>query len=163
MQELSFPLKIHVRRNGMRVIFVEHEQYGRYVSESDRARQDQTRYFCNWIRKTFPSLPTEYRSTCKSWNRFELKHRHFAAYDVTPKEFMMIKLAFGFKTLKVRFSKEKKKAKHWLTNQPYFYEYTSPGYLARFNIWPSKELLARMEKCPEKYRKLTRNRKKVAR
>lgn len=163
MQELAFPLKIHVRRNGLRVIFVEHEHYGRWVSEADRARQDQTRYFCNWIRKTFPSLPTEYRSTYKPWDRYELKHRHFAAYDVTPKEFMMIKLAFGFKTLKVRFTKSKVKGKHWLSKQPYCYEVNTPEYLEKSNIWPTKELLTRMAKNPDNYRRLTRNRKNVAR
>jgi hypothetical protein len=165
MQELSFPLKVHVRRNGKRVIFVAHEHLGRH-QKAIRAKQDDTRYFVNWIRATFPDLPTEYRSTNNTMYRWNAAERHFVAYDVTPAEFIMIKLAFKFKTIKVAFAKKKK----WLSGSTwtwqgykktrYYGEVYTPGYLRRCNVHPSAELQKRMAKNPSKYRKLTRNRQR---
>ena len=162
MQQLSFPLKIHVRKNGLRVIFVEHVNLGHHRLKLERPKQDETRAFCNWIRSTFPDLPTEFKAANRSSyrrRRYDPAERHFVAYDLTPNEFMMIKLAFGFETIKVRFTKQKVWLKDYWNKRRYKTEaYQTPGYLPRHNIHPSSELLARMAKTPDKYRKLTRNR-----
>lgn len=159
MQKLSFPLKIHVRKNGLRVIFVAHEHMGRHRLKTERPKQDDTRNFCNWIRQTFPDVPTEYRSTAKTTYRWDPANRHFVAYDITPKEFMMIKLAFSFETVKVVFAKKREWYRDYWSKARRKTEVYTPGFLPRHNLHPSDELLARMAKNPGKYRKLTRKRK----
>ena len=160
MQQLSFPLKVHIRRNGKRVIFVEHVHLGRWPSDEERQLQDDTRHFCKWLRSTFPDLPTEFRATYSGWSRYH-PNRHFVAYDLTPKEFMMVKLAFSFETVRVVFSREKVRRRAWWGDKAvYFDEVYTPGFMPRSNLHPTPELLARMAKAPGRYRKLTRNRQK---
>ena len=115
MNELGFPLKIFERDTDDICILVDHD--ARYVwgdaKKQDKERKDQTRKFCNWIRKTFPHVPTEFRYCGTKevwynrgrWNRRRVivnSDKHFVAYGLKRNELMMIKLAWIYKTIPCR-------------------------------------------------------------
>lgn len=113
--QLHFDLRILTRSEDDLVILVPHED-ARWISrENDQDRTNQTRQFCNWIRKQFPDIPTEFRyvnkkwSTVGGWGRIPRARRvncdkHFVAYGLTRSQFMMVKLAWQFKSIPVLVS-----------------------------------------------------------
>lgn len=119
MQTLDFPIRILERENGDVCILVSHEDQVYYKNEANREKANHTRAFCNWVRKQFPHVPTEFRFVnTKSvsirsrsiWgygiprSRTVNCDKHFVAYDLTKSELMLIKLAWQFQTQPVRLA-----------------------------------------------------------
>lgn len=111
MQELDFPVRLHERGDDDFVIMVPHTEASWHNREAHKEKTNKTRSFCNWIRRTFPHVPTEFRycstkqvrfTTGGYWNRQRWKtvncDKHFVAYGLTKSELMMVKLAWIYKT-----------------------------------------------------------------
>lgn len=112
MQELDFPVRLLTRSEDDIVLMVAHDGITSWYNKAEqKQRADKTREFCNWIRKTFPHVPTEFRylghkrvrnyryrsySTCAY--RTVNSDKHFVAYGLKRNELMMIKLAFSYQT-----------------------------------------------------------------
>lgn len=126
--QLHFDLRILTRSEDDLVILVPHEDARWITREGDQSRTNQTRQFCNWIRKQFPDIPTEFRYVNKKWSYTRGKNywsmsrarrvncdKHFVAYGLTRSQFMMIKLAWQFKTIPVLISGDEITANTYFT------------------------------------------------
>lgn len=145
MQTLAYPVRI-LEQDSNISIFVPHDSLTQWRDQQGKSNRDKTREFCNWIRKQFPHVPTEFRYVntkrvgiygAKSWSirryRTVKCDKHFVAYGLTKNELMLIKLSWQFVTQPVRLS-------------------TDPDIPGSFTIetsggfQPSDTLLARLEK-----------------
>jgi len=112
--ELHFPVRLLERGPDDFCILVSHEPnlaWGE-AKQAGEERRNKTRSFCNWIRKTFPHVPTEFRYVntrvvrirgrntwgYRSATRTINCDKHFVAYGLKKNELMMTKLAWVFKT-----------------------------------------------------------------
>lgn len=115
MQTLDFPIRILERGPDDLCILVAHEPLNYHHPEA-KEKAKKTREFCNWIRKQFPKVPTEFRyvnkksvrhSGRKWWQHARRKtvncDKNFIAYGLSRSEMMLIKLAWSFKTQPIRF------------------------------------------------------------
>jgi hypothetical protein len=112
---LDFPLYILENEDGTSTIMVHHDQVGSWNSAhnlTERAKTNNTRKFCNWIRMNLKEVPTEFRYMSKkrvrdyryrSWSvRYKTINddKCFVAYNVSRNDMMRIKLAWVFTTKK---------------------------------------------------------------
>jgi len=117
MNELHFPLRVLENEDGTVTLLVSHEDNHSWGSAkaAQTEQRDKTRRFCNWIRKQYPHIPTEFRYLGKKqvrdvrsrWcTRFRVVNtdKHFVAYNMAKNELLMIKLAWTFKTQKAELS-----------------------------------------------------------
>lgn len=118
MNQLDFPVRIFERDANDYCILVPHEDISRWHNEAAKESANKTRAFCNWIRKQFPHVPTEFRFVNTKRVRIHGRRsiwatpryrqagcdKHFVAYGLTKAELMMIKLAWQFKSQPVRLA-----------------------------------------------------------
>ena len=118
MQTLDFPIRILEREDGNVCILVSHEDQVYYKNAANREKANHTRAFCNWLRKQFPHVPTEFRFVNTKQVRVHGRRsvwsapryrtagcdKHFIAYDLTKNELLMVKLAWQFQTQPVRLA-----------------------------------------------------------
>lgn len=109
MNELDYTLRILERGEDDLVLMVPHEVNDAWgnTKEQIAARKAKTKLFCDWIRKQFPHVPTEFRYVNKRrvrdhryrhWARYKTINtdKHFVAYGLTKGEMMIIKLSWSF-------------------------------------------------------------------
>ena len=132
MQTLDFPIRILERENGDVCILVSHEDQVYYKNEANREKANHTREFCNWIRKQFPHVPTEFRfvntkrvrihGRRSAWSapRYRIAgcDKHFIAYDMTKAELMLTKLSWQFQSQPVRLATGPPIEKSFTINAP---------------------------------------------
>jgi hypothetical protein len=84
------------------VLMVSHPNgTSRYYAQEEKEKREMTRRFVTWLRKTFPEVATEYRPTVDGYYaRYDGK-RVFAAYGLTKKQFMLIKLSWRYDERKI--------------------------------------------------------------
>jgi len=98
INDLAFSLKYVRNPNGNYTLLISHpngtpnRRYGRseYVDRVITNRE-RTREFVKWFRKSFKHIVTEFRGLETSYWYDTM--RHFVAYEVPPKDFMLLKLA----------------------------------------------------------------------
>jgi len=112
--ELDFPLRIYEKGPDELVLLVAHEAADWHNRAAHKAKTNKTRMFCNWLRKQFPDVPTEFRYMRKErvrdyryrgWSvRYKTVNsdKHFVAYGLTKNQLLMIKLAWVYKTQNVK-------------------------------------------------------------
>lgn len=120
--ELGFPLRIYENDPDDIILMVPHDPSTSWIytlnglcSVSEAAEYTKrTRRFCNWLRKQFPDVPTEFRYVNKTrvpdyryrrsiWggpsrHKTVNSDKHFVAYGLTRQQMLMIKLAWVFET-----------------------------------------------------------------
>jgi hypothetical protein len=109
MQELDYPIRILERGPDDFCILVPHDSLTYWKDKERKEKANKTRAFCNWLRKTFPHVPTEFRYVNTKqvrvgrgsyWSRRRFKtvncDKHFVAYGLKGSELMMVKLAWQF-------------------------------------------------------------------
>lgn len=120
MNELHFPLRVLENKDGTVTLLVKHQDVNAWGSTKQvlLEQTNKTRAFCNWIRKQYPHVPTEFRYLGKKQvrdrrSRWAFRYRtvntekHFVAYNMAKNELLMIKLAWTFKTQKAELSADK--------------------------------------------------------
>ena len=111
MQQLDYPIRILERGPDDLCVLVPHDSL---VSWKDvgKEKANKTRAFCNWLRKQFPDVPTEFRyvntkqvrvsrrSNFYGGARYKTVNcdKHFVAYGLTKNQMLMVKLAWQFET-----------------------------------------------------------------
>lgn len=140
--ELHFPIRLYENDPDDILLMVSHESFTYGDKKAHNERADRTREFCNWLRKQFPQVATEFRYIGKErirdprysyWTaRYKTINtdKHFLAYGLTRAQLMLIKLAWVFKTQNVKLSG--------------FDKYESGDYILDEIPAPSPELIARM-------------------
>lgn len=144
MEDLYYCLKYVKTPEGNFTIFISHPNGTPnsrwYSKEKERvvANRAKTTKFAKWLRKTYPHIITEFRGLHSHW--YDTK-RHFVAYDLSPKEFVYLKLAMDCESIReigVGYNSEEGR-----TNLGYNYVY-------EHNLKPSDEYLERQEKAKER-------------
>lgn len=146
--ELYVDVRLYEKEDGTTVLMVSHEPQDYFIRTKHPEFAKQTRKFCNWIRKTFPHVPTEFRYVNTRQVRYPLGSywnrnyntrtvncdKHFVAYGLQKSELMMIKLAWIYKTEKI-----------YLTSLP---SGVTDGYLLKksSSLEPTEALKQRLEK-----------------
>lgn len=114
MNDLGFPLRIYEKSPDEFVLLIAHEEADWNNKAAHKERTNKTRRFCNWLRKQFPDVPTEFRYMRKErvrdyryrgWSvRYKTINadKHFVAYGLTKNQLLMIKLAWSYKTQTVK-------------------------------------------------------------
>jgi len=119
MNELHFPLRVLENDDGTVTLLVKHQDVTSWGQHKQTllAQTDKTRAFCNWIRKQYPHIPTEFRYLAKKQirdyrSRWCTRYRtvntdkHFVAYHMAKNELLMIKLAWSFTTQRAEYGGE---------------------------------------------------------
>lgn len=117
--QLHFPVRIYEDETGNDfILMVPHEdkQWSNRVTHIENT--NLTRQFCNWIRKQFPDVPTEFRFVNQRWaSRRRTSYsipvavrvncdKHFVVYGLTKNQMLMIKLAWMFETQQIAVAGE---------------------------------------------------------
>lgn len=116
MQQLDYPIRILERGPDDLCILVPHDSLTYWKDTERKTKANKTREFCNWLRKQFPDVPTEFRyvntkqvrvsrrSTWYGGARYKTVNcdKHFVAYGLTKNQMLMVKLAWQFETQKCR-------------------------------------------------------------
>jgi hypothetical protein len=145
MQTLAYPIRI-LEQDSKFSILVPHDSLSQWRDTEGKTNRNKTREFCNWIRRQFSHIPTEFRYVntkqvripgSKSWSIRRFKtvkcDKHFIAYNLSKTELMLIKLSWQFSTQPVRLQND--------PADPLAFTIDSPGIFG-----PSNALLARLEK-----------------
>jgi hypothetical protein len=117
MNQLGFPLRILERGEDDICILVSHEP-GNSYDKDRRERAAHTKTFCDWLRRQFPQVLTEFRYVntkqvrIRGGNAWSYHRRyrtagcdkHFVAYGLTRAQLMFVKLAWQFQSQPVRLA-----------------------------------------------------------
>jgi len=113
MNIVSRPVRVLENKDGTMTIMVPHQpgQYG----QANKEAADNTREFCNWIRKNLTDVPTEFRYMQQQrvrdykyryWHRYKTINtdKCFVAYSISRNDMMRLRLAWTYSVVKTELS-----------------------------------------------------------
>jgi hypothetical protein len=95
-------VRVLVRKDGLINLYINHPSY--LYSPSYKDSRNSNKDFINHLRKQFPEVRNEFRDVPVRWyedGSYGWCDRHFCAYGLTKSQYVMLKLSWTYKEVKV--------------------------------------------------------------